>query len=62
MTSQLSLKLPADLKQSLEADAQMLGISISAAARIRLRTGSVPSVHQPKAPVLRLFEGARFTR
>jgi hypothetical protein len=30
----------------LEADAQMLGISISAAARLRLRTGRVPSVQE----------------
>jgi len=41
MTTQLSLKLPADLKQSLEADAQMLGISIS--------FGAASSSHRPRA-------------
>jgi hypothetical protein len=38
----LSLKLPPDLKISLERDAAALGISISAAARLRLRSGHIP--------------------
>jgi hypothetical protein len=39
----LSLKLPPDLKVILQRDAAALGISISAAARLRLRSGHVPA-------------------
>jgi hypothetical protein len=48
----LSLKLPPDLKVSLERDAMALGVSVSAVARLRLQSGSIPTF-QPTPDVLR---------
>jgi hypothetical protein len=62
MTTQLSLKDPPDLRQSLEADARMLGISVSAAARLRLRTGRVPSVHDVENSPAKNFKAREVTR
>jgi hypothetical protein len=42
-TEYLSLKLPPDLKVSLERDAMALGVSVSAVARLRLQSGSIPT-------------------
>jgi hypothetical protein len=42
----LSLQVPSDLKADLQKDAILLGISVSAAARLRLRTGRVPSMNE----------------
>jgi hypothetical protein len=41
-TEYLSLKLPPDLKSALLKDAAALGVSISAAARMRLLSGRAP--------------------
>jgi hypothetical protein len=38
----LAFRLPADLRAAIERDAAMLDVSVSAAARLRLRTGRVP--------------------
>jgi hypothetical protein len=41
----LAVRLPEDLYQSLARDAAMLGVSMAAVGRIRLRTGRVPSIN-----------------
>jgi hypothetical protein len=43
-TAWLSMQVPDELKLSLERDAASLGISVSAAARLRLRSGRVPAM------------------
>jgi hypothetical protein len=42
------MRVPAELHRAVERDAEALGVSISDAARIRLRTGHVPSLNQPE--------------
>ena len=44
----LSLRVTPELNRAVERDAAALGISKSAAARLRLRTGHVPSLNQPE--------------
>jgi hypothetical protein len=45
----ISMQLPNDLRLALERDAQRLGVSLSAVARLRLRSGRVPTMSdQPK--------------
>jgi hypothetical protein len=52
-TAWLSMQVPDDLKHSLEREAASLGISVSAAARLRLRSGRVPAMSGNDDEVLR---------
>jgi hypothetical protein len=43
----MGLRIPEDLYQLVAADAAKLGVSISDAARWRLKTGHCPTLEQP---------------
>jgi hypothetical protein len=43
-SSTLTVRIPLDLKTTIERDAARLGVSIADAIRFRLRTGRVPAI------------------
>jgi len=50
-TRSMTFKLPGDLYRSIANDAHILGVSISAAARLRLQSGHVPTFEKESAKV-----------
>ena len=44
-----TLRLPNDLYEAIERDAESLGVSMSDAGRMRLRSGRCPSMNEDKA-------------
>ena len=42
----LSMRVPRELRAALERDAQTLGVSVSDVGRMRLRTGTVPTLER----------------